>query len=316
MLHFSLNMKILIAYDASHCAEAALDDLARCALPTEGEALVVTVAEVWLPPPDSVEETDEFLEHMLAKHREKGKRLLGEAEAKAKHASARVKKALPGWKVGHVATYGSPGWEILNAADEFEPDLIIVGSHGHSVIGRLLLGSISQKVLTEASVSVRIARGKVEVDPAPGRVIIGFDGSRGAAAAVSIVKSRLWPAGTEVKLIAATDSVTPTAIGRFIPSVAEWADEESKQEYRWIDHLIGQAAAELRKGGLEVTTEIVQGNPNDILIRDAENWHADCIFVGANAFGSRVERFLLGSTSAAVAARAGCSVEVVRIPAA
>jgi nucleotide-binding universal stress UspA family protein len=313
-LLFYLTMKILIGYDGSHCAESALDDLARCGLPSDGEALVVTVAEVWLPPPDSTEETDEFLEQMLAKHRERGKRLLSEAEVMAKHALARVKRTLPGWKVSHLATYGSPGWEILNAADEFEPDLIIVGSHGHSVIGRLLLGSISQKVLTESSVSVRIARGKVEVDPAAARIIIGFDGSRGAAAAIGIVKARNWPAGTEIRLIAATDSVTPTAIGRFIPSVAEWADEESKQEYKWIDHLMNKAAAELRGPGLEVSTQIVEGNPNDTLTREAENWHADCIFVGANAFGSRLERFLLGSTSAAVAARAGCSVEVVRVP--
>jgi long-subunit acyl-CoA synthetase (AMP-forming) len=45
------SMKALIAYDGSTCADAALDDLMRAGLPGEVEAMVVTVAELWLPPP-------------------------------------------------------------------------------------------------------------------------------------------------------------------------------------------------------------------------------------------------------------------------
>ena len=44
-------MKILIAYDGSESADKGIDDLSRAGLPVEVEALVVSVAEVWLPPP-------------------------------------------------------------------------------------------------------------------------------------------------------------------------------------------------------------------------------------------------------------------------
>src|SRR6478672_12966574 len=44
-------MKLLIAYDGSKCADSALDDLTHAGLPDVGEALVMSVAEVWLPPP-------------------------------------------------------------------------------------------------------------------------------------------------------------------------------------------------------------------------------------------------------------------------
>lgn len=314
-LLYQVAMKILIAYDGSHGAEAALDDIARCGLPPSGDALVVTVAEVWLPPPDSREPENEFLEEVVARHRQKGERLLNEAGVMAKHAADRVRASLPHWNVSQVLTYGSPAWEILNAADGFNPDLVIMGSHGHSAIGRLILGSTSQKMLTEAPCSVRIARGKVEVDPAPGRVVIGFDGSRGANAAVETVRSRQWPKGTEIRLIAASCSVVPAEIARFTPSVAYWADAESRKEYRWIEHLLGETARLLETDDRVVQYQVIEGNPHDILVSEAENWHADCIFVGANEMGSRLERFLLGSTSAAVAARAGCSVEIVRIPA-
>jgi nucleotide-binding universal stress UspA family protein len=54
-----------------------------------------------------------------------------------------------------------------------------------------------------------------------------------------------------------------------------------------------------------------EGDPKHVLLDEAEQWGADCLFVGARGL-SRIERFLLGSVSAAVAARAQCSVEVVR----
>ena len=43
-------LKILIAYDGSDCANAALNDLQRAGLPHKADAMVVSVAEAWLPP--------------------------------------------------------------------------------------------------------------------------------------------------------------------------------------------------------------------------------------------------------------------------
>jgi hypothetical protein len=43
-------MKVLIAYDGSSYADAALDDLRRAGLPREGEALVVSVGDVLVTP--------------------------------------------------------------------------------------------------------------------------------------------------------------------------------------------------------------------------------------------------------------------------
>lgn len=308
-------MKLLVAYDGSPCSESALDDIARAGLPASGEALIITVAEVWLPPPNgrSTEgSAPGFVEEIARKHRERGERWLVQAGTMVKHAHTRLTNLLPGWKIDTLSTYGSPANEILSIAESFEPDLIVVGSHGHSPLGRLILGSVSTKLLTEAKCSVRVARGRNEVDPGPARLVIGFDGSDGALRAVDAVASRNWPEDSEVLLAAATDSIVPTAIGRFIPPVANWAEDELKAEYDWIATLAEKAVNSLTEAGLKAKVRIVEGNPNHILIREAERWNADCIFVGANAFGSRVERFLLGSTSASVAAHAHCSVEVVR----
>ena len=73
---------------------------------------------------------------------------------------------------------------------------------------------------------------------------------------------------------------------------------------------------ELRAGlddkGVTVSSVVEAGDPKQVIVRHAEESGADCIFTGATGFSSRVERFLLGSASAAVAARAHCPVEVVR----
>ena len=79
----------------------------------------------------------------------------------------------------------------------------------------------------------------------------------------------------------------------------------------WAHQAVDAAAEELRAAGLTVTPQVVGGDPKHVLIDAARQFGADCIFIGAKGH-SRLERFLLGSVSTAVAARAHCSVEVVR----
>lgn len=310
-------MKILIGYDGSNCAESALDDLQKAGIPQKAEALVLSVAEVWLPPPPEDQSLADYATDLQTKPQfykayEKSGKLLSEADTMAHHAQKRLHTKFPGWTVSAEATYGSPAWEILLKAGEYQSDLTVVGAQGLSVFDRLLLGSISQKVLTEARCSVRVARGKIEIDPYPARLIIGFDGSNGARKAVEEVARRKWRQGSEVKLIAATDLIVPTAIGRFIPPVANWVSDEMNYTSEWITKLAEEQLQMLRKKGLQASLEVFQGNPKKILVEEAKKWDADCIFVGAHAFANKIERFLIGSTSAAVAERAHCSVEVVR----
>lgn len=309
-------MKILIGYDGSPTADAALDDLKTAGLPCEAEAIVMSVAEIWLPPHNVERNGDstknEYIEEITEKHRQKSKKTVAEAETFARHACNRLLKNFPGWKVGAEAAFGSPAGEIVSKANEMNADLIVVGSHGRSSVERFFLGSISQKVLTEAVCSVRVARGKIEVDPFPSRVIIGYDGSAGANAAIAAVIARNWREQSEFRLIAVTDPIMPSAIGRFVPPIANWVEEANQGENKWIEKIAADALQKMRDAGLLSSLQIHTGNPKSVLVEAASEWHADSIFVGANRFGSRVERFLLGSVSAAIAARANCSVEVVR----
>lgn len=311
-------MKLLIGYDGSECAEAALDDLKCAGLPANGEAHILSVAEVWLPPPppssyEIVEQAREVkVPADLKRVYAKGCAAAKEALASAERARERVKINFPEWVVSADSACGSPAWELVFKADEWKPELIVVGSHGRSALGRFVLGSVSQRVLTEARCSVRIARGRVEEPNTPIRIIVGVDGSPGSDQAVRVVAARDWPANSEVKLIVVEDPVVPPIISDVFPPLAETIEEANTEERVWSERILARSSDIFCATGVKVLTEIREGDPKKELPHAAEEWGADCIFVGSTGFSNRFERFLLGSVSAAVAARAHCSVEVVR----
>jgi len=309
--------KILIAYDGSEPANLAIDDLCRAGLPEQAEALVVSVAEVWLPPPSGQETADnlEVVPPTPAAVRRMWAR--GEAQVKqagelAKRASKRLQHNFPGWKVQQEALTGSPAWELLRLDREWQPSLIVVGSHGRTALGRFVLGSVSQQVLTEAHCSVRVARGKTPVGEPPQRIIVGFDGSTSAMLAVSEVASRHWTKGSEVQVVVVHDRLLPSSIDTSVPPLSQEVNEGNDEARLWADKIGERAASELRKSNLSVSTIIESGDPKRVLVGHADDWGADSIFVGSTGLSSHLGGISLGSVSAAVAARSLCSVEVVR----
>jgi nucleotide-binding universal stress UspA family protein len=312
--------KILIAYDGSPCAEAALDDLQKAGLPQDAEALVISVAEVFLPPPPP--SSYETVETAQAEQRPspfdfekvyaRNARVVEEARAMALRAKERLRKNFPGWQVSAEACADSPAWGVLKKADNLKPDLIVVGSQGRSALGRLVMGSVSQKVLTEARCSVRIGRGRVDADESPVRIMLAVDGSPGAELAVRAAATRSWPAGSEARVCVVDDPLLPTTLSNVVPPLKKLIEEGNEGERAWVQEMADAAANKLRRAELTVSTVVKEGDPKRVLVAEAEEWGADCIFVGSTGFSNRFERFLLGSVSAAVAARAHCSVEVVR----
>jgi nucleotide-binding universal stress UspA family protein len=199
---------------------------------------------------------------------------------------------------------------LIATAEESRADLIIVGSHGRSALGRGLMGSVSQTLVSHATCSVRVAR--VPQETMPLRLIVGIDGSPGAAFAGSAVAARHWPPGTQVKLVCIVDRTLATWIGQ--DAMARTFLGHSTEDLDTNAGIRGAADAvdrELASARLPATTLVDFGDPTHLLVAEAERWGADCIFVGGQ--GGRVQHLLFGSISHAVAARAHCSVEVVRV---
>jgi nucleotide-binding universal stress UspA family protein len=270
------------------------------------------VAEVWLPPPDSTESAKDSakrVDSIIAPMYAKARRAVEEAEKLAERGRSRVSALFPKWTVTSTATYGSPAWELVFTADKWQPDLVVVGSHGLSGLGRFVLGSVSQVVLNESQSSVRIARGRVEEPDTPVRIIVGLDGSTESETVVRQVARRAWPSNSEVKLVVVDDPISVNFADEDLPAM----EDEEQEDHAWAEKILAENATLLRSApGIEVTTELIEGNPKSEMITAAEDWGADCIFVGSSGSSNTSGRFILGSVSAAVASRAHCSVEVVR----
>jgi nucleotide-binding universal stress UspA family protein len=314
-------MRVLIGYDGSDCAEAVVYDLRRAGLPADVEAVVLTAAEVTphLPavcyePVDAAVLAQE--PPIVYNARVLVQAALAEAKTTAARGGDRVRAEFPQWR---VATEVAPDYSAYRAlvlkAEKWRPDLVVVGSHGRSAAGRALLGSVSQNVLAHAPNSVRVARFREDANRLAGdgvRIVLGIDGSPDAAAAACAVSERAWPAGSEVRVVMAVDPPLSMALA-YGPPLGAWGMgvRSGGDDTFLARKIVNGVARDIARDGLIVTPVVTEGDPKQALLREAEEMRADCIFVGAKGH-SRVERFLLGSVSAAVAARARCSVEVAR----
>jgi len=312
-------MRILIGYDGSESADAALDDLRRAGLPREAEALIVSVGEVMMPPSsvgDEVGEpasTSRRLTVVLAQVEAQAAQKLKEAKEFAAQAGDRLHSSFPDWEVQAEGLAGSPSAELINKADEWEADLVVVGSQGRSALGRFILGSVSKGVVTDSNRSVRVVRGSPKPDGGlPPKIMIGVDGSHEAEHAVRSVGMRVWPEATEVRIIAVDDGTSPARISRVLPTAAAMIRSSNEEAAEAAHMMVEWAENELRTIGLQVSVAIEKGDPQRVLIEEAQKWDADSIFVGGRIFSGAMERFRLGSVSTALVTKAHCSVEVVR----
>jgi len=282
-------MRILVGYNGSDPSLAALYDLRHAGLPDDTEVMLMTVAETW-PSPENEEKAKET----------------------ASHGAAIIESHYPNWSVSSRTATGSPAREILAYAEEYDPHLIVVGEPRHGLSERnIFIGTTSHTLLTEAQCSVRIARGRSEEAPHPDKIIVGFDGSAASARAVKCIGKRSWSTGTCVRLLSVADSTVLYSIGRFTPQMAD-VSVQTKFASQWAQSLAASSKEGLSKAGICSSIELKLGHAKDVIIEEAEEWDADTIFMGPHSSGNSFERFLIGSVSAAVAARAHCSVEVVR----
>lgn len=147
-------MKILLATDGSPCSDAAVEDVARRPWPDDTQVRVVSVVE---PPGALVAEP-----YMgIAGYFEEVERLKrGQAGEVVEQAAERLRAAAgkKGMLVSTETLTGSPKRLIVEEAEAWGADLIVVGSHGYKSWERMLLGSVSQAVAAHAKCSVEIVR--------------------------------------------------------------------------------------------------------------------------------------------------------------
>jgi len=149
-------MKILIATDGSEFSKAALDEACRNVIkPERDEVLIVSAFEDAYPimaEPFAI--SAEYYQKVEDAVRDQCDVFVNEAQSA-------VRKSFDGDSVRVSAEIlrGTPEQQIVERAEEWGADLIIVGSHGRGFWGRLL-GSVSNGVVHHAPCSVLVVRKK------------------------------------------------------------------------------------------------------------------------------------------------------------
>ena len=135
------------------------------------------------------------------------------------------------------------------------------------------------------------------------KIMLAVDGSDYALEAVEEAARQPWPENSVLRIVSVEEILSLT-----IPE--EW---ERIFEERAIASL-AQAMTrfgEIAGARMAVSTKILKGNPKEVLLNEAGDWGADLLIVGTHGYNV-LERLWLGSVSRAVAARAKCSVQIVR----
>jgi nucleotide-binding universal stress UspA family protein len=145
-------MNILVAIDDSTFSDAAVESVTERTWPEGSKFKLLSVVEPFHPEyagwhtnymPVAIEAQKELVEAAKALVNERVKRLTAAFGRQSVLAEVRE---------GYVTD------TILEAAKEWPADLIVVGSHGRTGITRLLLGSVSEAVVSQAPCSVEIVK--------------------------------------------------------------------------------------------------------------------------------------------------------------
>ena len=146
--------RVVYAWDGSACAEQAAHVLMDRGIFAASEVRVVSVADAALPWWADVDTVGE--EVVAAAYEEAAEPSRTQHEQLARDMAHRLQEA--GLEALPECRDGDPAEQIVNVAESWEADLVVMGTHGRTGLRRLLIGGVARNVLHHAPCSVLIVR--------------------------------------------------------------------------------------------------------------------------------------------------------------
>lgn len=184
---------------------------------------------------------------------------------------------------------GNPAPTIVEYAEEYDHDLVVMPTHGREGMSRYLIGSVSEKVVRLSSVPVLTVRMQPDeelVFPYE-NILIPTDGSTAATRAANHLLDLAASMGATVHILSVVDD---TALGLDVRStVSEKETEQAANDA--VDTLVSEAE---ERGVTSIVREVIHGTPAEEILNyiDSNDIHV----VGMGTIGKRgTDRILLGS---------------------
>jgi nucleotide-binding universal stress UspA family protein len=231
-------------------------------------------------------------------------------EAEARHMVTEVARrfAAPDLTVETQVVRGRASAALLDEVSMLKADLIVLGNRGRGPFESAVLGSVSAEVVDLSHRPVLVAR-RDHI----GRILLGEDGSKSAAAAAATIRRWAVLHGARIKVLSVADidpQWNPWLIGSALREAHAAGATKLHEQH---EELARKTAAGLKKAGLQTENEVNDGNPAHRLVETAVNWDADLIVLGTHG-RSGLGAPLVGSVARAVLYHAPCSVLIVPTP--
>lgn len=288
-------MKVLLAVDSINTLDILISEMSARSWPSGTEARVLSI----------IEDSDVSLK-VWGDEGYGLSALRREMQRRGKQISALAVERLR--KIGIpsqvVVMSGDPEFLISFAARSWPADLILIRANNRKDFRSWLLGSVAKSVVKSAPCSVEVVRARehAEAVSAGFRILLATDGSEASRAASQAIAEVSWPGDTEVRVVSVVNPMVYS-----LEELGVTGDQSTDYAHR----AIGKAVKMLNDAPVRISAEVIAGNAARQIVARAKHWGADLIVLGANERRG-LSRLLFGSTSAAVAKRAHCSVRVVR----
>jgi nucleotide-binding universal stress UspA family protein len=285
-------MKVLLAVDGSPGSQSAERVLSQ--FPFETPPIVRIVHVVPVPELDMLTGgVSEAVAALIDQSRADGEIVLNEAADRCRAWAERVETALLD---GHVAR------EILLDSETWKPDVIAVGARGLGMFPRVLLGSVSDRLVNHAHCSVLTVHEAGE-DYRLHRILIADDNSPAAQNAVQRFASLPLGAVRSVKLLRALPGCNFEPESGVLDQAKESARSQLAQTARKFENVTPQVSTVVKESVDYATT----------ILETARADQTQLIVMGSQGHGAW-ERFTIGSVSLHVVRHAPCPVWLERKP--
>ena len=288
-------MKVLVAVDSIITLDILINEMSARSWPVGTEARVLSVVDDGDVPLKTWRDAGYGVSGIRREMQRRGEQI-------SLLATERLRRI--GIPAQVVIMRGNPEFLIPFAARSWPADLIIIRAHNRKDFRSRLLGSVAKSVIETAPCSVEVVRAREKADTTARafRVLLATDASDASIAAAMAIAETSWPENTEVKVVSAVNPMIYSL--EEIGLIGGTGTDEAHRA-------IGNAVHALSGAPLKTSAEVIAGRAARQIIERAKHWEADLIVLGTNERRG-LSRLLFGSTSAAVAKRAHCSVRVIR----
>lgn len=203
---------------------------------------------------------------------------------------------------------GAPARQILACAAALPADLIVIGTHGHGGFERLLLGSVTEKVVRQAPCPVLTVplRTTPPIAAVFSRILVPTDFSETSLAALEVAYSLARQTDADVTVLHVFEWLETPPPGR-AAGFAAFREAAECDARKHLDALVPQQA----RDWCHPRTQIARGKPHQEIVRIAQETNADAIVMGVHGHNP-LDRWLFGSTTNQVVRHASCPVLTIR----